>query len=84
MAANAPSDAASNDWQSMFARYRRPDSGRYSMFALADMVKPHGLLVLVSSAYRYASTPSLLPGHLPGPFRGLTAWEISSWGVFHA
>ena len=30
-----------------------------SMFALADMVKPHGLLVLVSSAYRYASTPSL-------------------------
>src|SRR5688572_23414339 len=30
-----------------------------SMFALADMVKPHGLLVLVSSEYRYSSTPSL-------------------------
>ena len=36
-----------------------------------EMVKPHGLLVLVSSTYYYASTPSLLPCGLQGAFRVL-------------
>ncbi len=36
-----------------------------------EMVKPHGRLVLVSSTYYYASTPSLLPCGLQGAFRVL-------------
>ncbi len=51
------------------------------------MVKPHDRLVLVSFMRCRTSTPSLLPGSLPGVFsppprRGRR--DILSWGGFHA
>ena len=41
------------------------------MVALANKVKPHGLLVPVSSAHRCASTPGLSPRSLRGAFSAL-------------
>jgi hypothetical protein len=53
-------------------RAHPPDSGRQiSMFALENKVKPHGLLVPVSSTPRSASTPGLSPCSLQGAFSAL-------------
>ena len=48
------------------------------MIAFWFKAKPHGQLVPVSLTHRCAYTSGLSPGGLPGPFRQLMLWEISS------
>ena len=60
------------------SREIRPDSGHQLKLCLRRMVKPHGLLVLVSSTPCSASTPSLSPRSLRGAFSALRQGHLIS------
>ena len=48
------------------------------LYRVNFMVKPNGLLVLVSSTHCCAYTSAYQRGSLPRPFRRYNPWEISS------